>query len=75
MSPRLSGQSVGIFGVSVGRNLMDGADGSGGGDMPTARRRWCASGGEALLDSHLPMLDLTEQLAHDYKAMGSSDPR
>lgn len=32
-------------------------------------------GGEALLDSHLPMLDLTEQLARDYKAMDSSDPR
>ncbi|MET9437154.1 DUF6221 family protein [Streptomyces sp. NPDC006551] len=32
-------------------------------------------GGEALLDSHLPMLDLTEQLAHDYKAMNPSDPR
>ncbi|WP_329095962.1 DUF6221 family protein [Streptomyces sp. NBC_01439] len=32
-------------------------------------------GGEALLDSHLPMLDLTEQLAHDYKAMAPSDPR
>ncbi|MFD5750672.1 DUF6221 family protein [Streptomyces sp. NPDC127033] len=32
-------------------------------------------GGEALLDSQLPMLDLTEQLAHDYKAMDSSDPR
>ncbi|KPC61614.1 DUF6221 family protein [Streptomyces chattanoogensis] len=32
-------------------------------------------GGEALLDSHLPMLDLTEQLAYDYKAMATSDPR
>lgn len=32
-------------------------------------------GGEALLDSHLPMLDLTEQLANDYKAMGPSDSR
>ncbi|MFD0341174.1 DUF6221 family protein [Streptomyces sp. NPDC127117] len=32
-------------------------------------------GGEALLDSHLPMLDLTEQLAHDYKAMDPSDSR
>lgn len=26
-------------------------------------------GGEALLDSHLPMLDLTEQLADDYRTM------
>ncbi|MEU5138145.1 DUF6221 family protein [Streptomyces californicus] len=32
-------------------------------------------GGEALLDSHLPMLDLIEQLANDYKAMASSDSR
>ncbi|MFF8478632.1 DUF6221 family protein [Streptomyces sp. NPDC015414] len=32
-------------------------------------------GGEAVLDSHLPMLDLTEQLAHDYKAMDPSDAR
>lgn len=32
-------------------------------------------GGEALLDSHLPMLDLIEQLAHDYKAMDPSDSR
>ncbi|MFI7359908.1 DUF6221 family protein [Streptomyces avidinii] len=32
-------------------------------------------GGEALLDSHLPMLDLTEQLAHDYKAMDPTDSR
>jgi hypothetical protein len=30
-------------------------------------------GGEALLDSHLPMLDLTEELAHDYKAMDPAD--
>lgn len=32
-------------------------------------------GGEALLDSHLPMLDLIEQLANDYRAMDASDPR
>lgn len=32
-------------------------------------------GGEALLDSHLPMLDLIEQLAHDYQAMDPSDSR
>ncbi|MFT9786452.1 DUF6221 family protein [Streptomyces rhizosphaericola] len=32
-------------------------------------------GGEALLDSHLPMLDLIEQLAYDYKAMDPSDSR
>ncbi|MFE7509917.1 DUF6221 family protein [Streptomyces sp. NPDC057540] len=32
-------------------------------------------GGEALLDSHLPMLDLTEQLAHDYTAMDPADSR
>ncbi|MFE3617876.1 DUF6221 family protein [Streptomyces anulatus] len=32
-------------------------------------------GGEALLDSHLPMLDLTEQLARDYKTMDPSDSR
>ncbi|MFE9029646.1 DUF6221 family protein [Streptomyces iakyrus] len=32
-------------------------------------------GGEALLDSHLPMLDLIEQLANDYKAMDPSDSR
>ncbi|MFF3727723.1 DUF6221 family protein [Streptomyces erythrochromogenes] len=32
-------------------------------------------GGEALLDSHLPMLDLIEQLANDYNAMASSDSR
>ncbi|MBH5338419.1 hypothetical protein IHE55_27975 [Streptomyces pactum] len=32
-------------------------------------------GGEALLDSHLPMLDLTEQLARDYQAMDPSDSR
>ncbi|KIX77884.1 hypothetical protein SF12_11605 [Streptomyces sp. MBRL 601] len=32
-------------------------------------------GGEALLDSHLPMLDLTEQLADAHRTMASSDPR
>ncbi|MET9689521.1 DUF6221 family protein [Streptomyces sp. NPDC006514] len=32
-------------------------------------------GGEALLDSHLPMLDLTEQLAYEYRAMDPADPR
>ncbi|MEU8789780.1 DUF6221 family protein [Streptomyces sp. NPDC048643] len=32
-------------------------------------------GGEALLDSHLPMLDLIEQLAKNYKAMDPSDSR
>ena len=32
-------------------------------------------GGDALLDSHLPMLDLVDMLARDYKAMDSSDPR
>ncbi|MFJ6785181.1 DUF6221 family protein [Streptomyces yangpuensis] len=32
-------------------------------------------GGEALLDSHLPMLDLIEQLANDYNAMDPSDSR
>lgn len=32
-------------------------------------------GDEALLDSHLPMLDLIEQLANDYKAMDPSDSR
>ncbi|MBT3160648.1 hypothetical protein KQH42_21195 [Streptomyces sp. CHA1] len=32
-------------------------------------------GGEALLDSHLPMLDLVEQLANNYKAMDPSDSR
>ncbi|MFD8922308.1 DUF6221 family protein [Streptomyces sp. NPDC059569] len=32
-------------------------------------------GAEALLDSHLPMLDLIEQLANDYKAMDPSDSR
>ena len=31
--------------------------------------------GEALLNSHLPMLDLVEQLANDYKAMDPSDSR
>ncbi|MFE3073556.1 DUF6221 family protein [Streptomyces sp. NPDC059247] len=32
-------------------------------------------GGEALLDSHLPMLDLIEQLANNYNAMAPSDSR
>lgn len=32
-------------------------------------------GGEALLDSHLPMLDLIEQLAHDYTSMEATDTR
>ncbi|MFE9679394.1 DUF6221 family protein [Streptomyces sp. NPDC006259] len=32
-------------------------------------------GGAALLDSHLPMLDLIEQLANEYKAMDPSDSR
>lgn len=34
-----------------------------------------ALGAEALLDSHLPMLDLIEQLANDYRAMDTADPR
>lgn len=32
-------------------------------------------GGAALLDSHLPMLDLVGQLADDHRAMAPSDPR
>jgi hypothetical protein len=32
-------------------------------------------GGEALLDSHLPMLDLIEYLAKDYQAMDPTDSR
>ncbi|MGW2934133.1 DUF6221 family protein [Streptomyces sp. NPDC001156] len=32
-------------------------------------------GGEALLDSHLPMLDLIGMLARDHEAMDPSDPR
>ncbi|MFG3091730.1 DUF6221 family protein [Streptomyces antibioticus] len=32
-------------------------------------------GGEAILDSHLPMLDLIEQLARDYRAMDLADSR
>ncbi|MEW2347990.1 DUF6221 family protein [Streptomyces sp. NPDC006684] len=32
-------------------------------------------GGEALLESHLPMLDLIEQLANDHKALAPSDSR
>ncbi|MFE1150604.1 hypothetical protein ACFW42_26355 [Streptomyces albidoflavus] len=30
-------------------------------------------GGEALLDSHLPLLDLTEQLANDHRTMALPD--
>jgi hypothetical protein len=32
-------------------------------------------GGEALLDSHLPMLDLIDQLAREWQAMSPSDER
>ncbi|WP_419664812.1 DUF6221 family protein [Streptomyces sp. 2-1] len=32
-------------------------------------------GGEALLDSHLPMLDLIDMLARDYNAMDPTDAR
>ncbi|MFE6886671.1 hypothetical protein [Streptomyces sp. NPDC057694] len=32
-------------------------------------------GGDALLDSHLPMLDLVDMLARVYKAMDSADSR
>ncbi|MEU8527737.1 MULTISPECIES: DUF6221 family protein [Streptomyces] len=32
-------------------------------------------GSEALLDSHLPMLDLIEMLANDYASMDTSDAR
>ncbi|MGM9380693.1 DUF6221 family protein [Streptomyces antibioticus] len=32
-------------------------------------------GGEAILDSHLPMLDLIEQLVRDYGAMDLADSR
>lgn len=32
-------------------------------------------GGEALLDSHLPMLDLIDMLTRDHTAMDPSDPR
>lgn len=32
-------------------------------------------GSEALLDSHLPMLDLTEQLVNEYRAMDPWDSR
>ncbi|MER6448541.1 hypothetical protein DEJ51_21235 [Streptomyces venezuelae] len=35
----------------------------------------CRFGGEALLDSHLPMLDLIDLLAQDCEAMDSADPR
>ncbi|MFB0620302.1 DUF6221 family protein [Streptomyces sp. AGS-58] len=32
-------------------------------------------GGKAILDSHLPMLDLIDMLARDCAAMGPTDPR
>ena len=32
-------------------------------------------GGGALLDSHLPMLDLVDQLAQEWQAMGPDDSR
>ncbi|MFI6475332.1 DUF6221 family protein [Streptomyces sp. NPDC050516] len=32
-------------------------------------------GAEALLDSHLPMLDLIDMLARDYNTIDSTDPR
>ncbi|MFE5515801.1 hypothetical protein ACFQ9J_35295, partial [Streptomyces sp. NPDC056529] len=32
-------------------------------------------GGEAILDSHLPMLDLIDMLARDREAMDPTDPR
>ncbi|MEV7977043.1 DUF6221 family protein [Streptomyces sp. NPDC086519] len=32
-------------------------------------------GGEALLDSHLPMLDLIDMLARDFKTMDPTDSR
>ncbi|MFH8804512.1 hypothetical protein ACH4F6_33925 [Streptomyces sp. NPDC017936] len=32
-------------------------------------------GADALLDSHLPMLDLVDMLARDYQAMDSADSR
>ncbi|MFF1691834.1 DUF6221 family protein [Streptomyces sp. NPDC058254] len=32
-------------------------------------------GGDALLDSHLPMLDLIDMLARDYTAMDPADSR
>ncbi|MEV7004005.1 DUF6221 family protein [Streptomyces sp. NPDC093982] len=32
-------------------------------------------GGDALLDSHLPMLDLVDMLARDYEAMDLADTR
>ncbi|MFE2463145.1 hypothetical protein [Streptomyces sp. NPDC059402] len=32
-------------------------------------------GGDALLDSHLPMLDLVDKLARDYEAMDPADAR
>ncbi|MBB2943219.1 hypothetical protein FB565_002932 [Actinoplanes lutulentus] len=32
-------------------------------------------GGDALLDSHLPLLDLVDQLARDWQVMDSTDER
>ncbi|QQM38525.1 DUF6221 family protein [Streptomyces liliifuscus] len=32
-------------------------------------------GGDALLDSHLPMLDLVDMLAREYEAMAPTDTR
>lgn len=32
-------------------------------------------GGDAILDSHLPMLDLVDMLARDYETMDPADPR
>jgi hypothetical protein len=32
-------------------------------------------GGDALLDSHLPMLDLVDELARDWQAMDPADER
>jgi hypothetical protein len=32
-------------------------------------------GGDALLDSHLPMLDLIDMLTREYEAMDPADPR
>ncbi|MEU4162865.1 hypothetical protein [Actinoplanes sp. NPDC026670] len=32
-------------------------------------------GGEAVLDSHLPLLDLVDQLAQDWQVMDSTDER
>ncbi|MFJ5829485.1 DUF6221 family protein [Streptomyces sp. NPDC093089] len=35
----------------------------------------CRFGGEAILGSHLPMLDLIDMLAQDCEAMDPQDPR